>query len=108
MNTLPFPIAMLQSDFGQSVLGFVPLILIFGIFYFLVIMPSRKKQKELAATIDALKKGDRVITTGGIFGEVVSVDTATLVMKIGDNVKIKISKSAIGGLQGDPAAEASG
>jgi preprotein translocase subunit YajC len=71
-------------------------------------MPSRKKQKELAATIDALKKGDRVITTGGIFGEVVSVDTATLVMKIGDNVKIKVSKSAIGGLQGDPAAEASG
>ena len=108
MNTLPFSIVMLQGDFGQSLLGFVPLILIFGIFYFLVIMPSRKKQKELTATIDALKKGDRVITTGGIFGEVVSVDTATLVMKIGDNVKIKVSKSAIGGLQGDPAAEASG
>ena len=49
-----------------------------------------------------------MITTGGIFGEVVSVDTATLVMKIGDNVKIKVSKSAIGGLQGDSAAEGSG
>ena len=100
------PIALLQGDAGSSLLGFVPLILIFGIFYFLVIMPSRKKQKELAATIEAMTKGDRVLTTGGIYGEVVAVDKATVILKISDNVRIKVAKSAIGGLQGDASAEA--
>ena len=105
MNLDLFPITLLQSDAGQSLLGFVPLILIFGIFYFLVIMPSRKRQKELAATIDALTKGDKVITSGGIYGEVVAVDKASIVMKIADNVRVRVAKSAISGLQGDPAAE---
>ena len=101
------PLALLQgASGGSNLLTFVPLILIFAIFYFLVIMPSRKRQKELGATIEALTKGDKVVTTGGIFGEVVSVDKATLVMKISENVKVKVSKTAITGLQGDPAAEA--
>ncbi len=105
MYGFPVPLAFLQSGSGSSLVGFVPLILIFGIFYFLVIAPNRKRQKALQATVEALTKGDRIIAAGGVYGEVVSVDKTTLVMKIADNVKIKVAKSAVSGLQGDPNAE---
>ena len=105
MYGFPVPLAFLQSGSGSSLVGFMPLILIGGIFYFLVIAPNRKRQKALQATVAALKKGDRIIAAGGFYGEVVSVDKTTLVMKIADNVKVKISKSAVSGLQGDPNAE---
>jgi preprotein translocase subunit YajC len=60
----------------------------------------RKRQKALQQTIESLKKGDRVITTGGIYGEVSAIDTTTVVLKIADNVRIKIAKSAVAGLEG--------
>lgn len=75
--------------------------LIIAIFYFLVFGPVRKQKKALQELLDALKKGDKVITNGGIHGEVVSVDPATVVLKVADNVKIRFSRSAIAGLQGD-------
>ena len=107
MIELPFPVALLQGEAtgGSSLIGFVPLILIFAIFYFMVIAPNRKRQQALQATVAALKKGDRIVTTGGLFGEVVSVDTATVIMKIADNVKVKVAKSAIGGLEKDAGSE---
>lgn len=82
-------------------LQFVPLVAIFFIFYFLVISPMRKKQVELEKMIDALKKGDKVVTSGGLYGEVVSVEKATLVLKISDSVKVKVLKTAVTGLQGE-------
>jgi len=105
MSSIVLPLALLQSDAGQTALGFVPLILIFAIFYFLVIAPGRKRQKALQATVSALKKGDKVITSGGLYGEVISTDTVAIVMKISDNVRVKVSKASISGLQGDPSAE---
>ena len=75
--------------------------LIIAIFYFLVFGPVRKQKKALQALLEALKKGDKVITSGGLYGEVVSVDAATVVLKISDNVKIRVSRSAIAGLQGE-------
>ena len=71
--------------------------LIFGVFYFLVIMPAKKQQKKKEAMIAALKKGDKVVTTGGIFGTVATVEDQTVLLKISENTKIRISKSAIGG-----------
>jgi len=71
--------------------------LIFGVFYFLVILPSKKQQKKKEAMIMALKKGDKVVTTGGIFGTVATVEEHTLLLKVAENTKIRISKSAIGG-----------
>ncbi|MEE2775833.1 MAG: preprotein translocase subunit YajC [Acidobacteriota bacterium] len=97
----------MQGDATQGLLSFLPLLLIFGIFYFLVIAPARKRQKQLQFTLDALKKGDRVLTNGGIYGEVVSIDGARVILKIADNVRIKVAKSAIAGLEGDEAAETS-
>ena len=94
---LGFADAAAPSAFAQ----FLPLILVFGIFYFLVIAPMRKRQKALQAMVEALSKGDKVVTNGGIYGEVAGLDADTLILKIADNVKIRIAKSAITGLAGD-------
>lgn len=71
--------------------------LIFGVFYFLVIMPAKKQQKQKDAMIAALKKGDKVVTSGGIYGTVAAVEDQALLLKISENTKIRIAKSAIGG-----------
>ena len=68
----------------------------FALIYFMSIRPQQKKQKELLARINQLKTGDRVVTSGGIYGTVANVkDGATLLLKIADNVKIEIDKAAI-------------
>lgn len=99
-------LALLQASPGaQQLVQFVPLILIFVIFYFLVIAPARKRQKKLQTTIDALKRGDRVITTGGIYGEVVSTEGGVVFLKVADNVRLKMSKSSIAGLEQEEQEE---
>ena len=95
-----FLLAFADAPAGNPIVQFVPLILIFGIFWFLLIAPMRKRQKALQAMIADLKKGDRVITNGGLHGEVVSVKDNVLTLKLGENVKVTVSKSAISGLQG--------
>jgi preprotein translocase subunit YajC len=80
---------------------FLPLVLIFGIFYFLLIRPARKRQKAVQQMLDGLKSGDRVVTSGGLLGTVVEVDRTTIQIRIADNVKVKITRSAVVGLQ-DP------
>ena len=97
--TEPLHLVALQAAQPNPWLQFVPLIAIFFIFYFLVIAPMRKKQNELQKTIDALQKGDRIVTNGGLHGEVVAVESAVVIVRIADGVKVKISKSAVAGLQ---------
>ena len=99
MSAIPSFLALLQAGVGPQIISFVPLVLIFAIFYFLVIAPARKRQKKLQATIDALERGDRVITTGGIYGEVVSTEGGIVFLKVADNVRLKLAKSAIAGLE---------
>ncbi len=79
--------------------GFVPMILIFAIFYFLLIAPMRKRQKALQRLIDQLKKGDRVITNGGMYGKVAGVHDKDVILQVADNVRIRVAKSAISGLE---------
>ncbi|HOT97582.1 MAG TPA: preprotein translocase subunit YajC [bacterium] len=76
---------------------FLPIILIFVIMYFLMFRPQAKKQKEMARMIDALQKGDRVITIGGIYGVVQGIKEKenVIVLKIADNVKIEVAKTAV-------------
>ncbi|MEN6375886.1 MAG: preprotein translocase subunit YajC [Smithella sp.] len=77
--------------------GFIlTMVIIFGIFYFLIIRPQQKKQKELKAMIDNLAYGDTVITTGGIYGKVSGIADAVITLEIADKVKIKVTRSAIG------------
>jgi preprotein translocase subunit YajC len=80
---------------GGGLLGFLPLILIFVIFYFLLIRPQQKRAKEHKAMLDSLKKGDKVITSGGEYGVVEDVRTNTVVVKIAENVRVKYGKSYI-------------
>jgi preprotein translocase subunit YajC len=90
-----------QTSGTSMFLQFVPLILIFVIFWFLVIAPMRRQQKRRQEVIDNLKRGDKVITNGGLFGEVVAIEGAAVHLKVADATKIKVSRSAIAGLQGE-------
>ena len=83
---------------GGGFTAFVPLILMFAIFYFLLIRPQQKKAKEHQAMISALKKGDRVITSGGIHGRITSVDDTTVTVEVAEKVKIKVSRGNIGAI----------
>lgn len=88
---------------GGGVVGFLaslfPLILIFIIFYFLLIRPQQKRAKEHKKMLENLKKGDKVITSGGIYGVIESVGTNTVTLKIAENVKVKFGKGYIAALR---------
>ena len=94
-----------QGAFGGGLMGqlggFVPMILIFVIFYVVLMLPMQRQRKALQQMIANLKKGDRVITNGGLYGEVVTVDGPTVILRIADNVRVKVAKSAISGLEGE-------
>ena len=85
--------------------GFIPLILMFVIFYFLLIRPQQKKTKQHREMISNLKKGDRIITSGGIYGRITGLDETTLTVEIADKVRVKVGRSNVGGLiqPGQPA-----
>lgn len=76
---------------------FVPLILIFIVFYFLLIRPQQKKAKEHQNYLSNLKKGDKVITGGGIYGQIAGITDNVVTLEIADNVRIKVSRSSIAG-----------
>jgi preprotein translocase subunit YajC len=78
----------------------LPFVLVFVIFYLLIIMPQRKKQKKHMDLVNDLKSGDRIITTAGIFGTVVGVQKDLIELKIASNTNIKITKSAVGVIRG--------
>jgi len=75
--------------------GMLPIILLFGAMYFLMIAPQRKKQKAHDAMLKALVSGDEVVTTGGIYGQITNVKDDRFVVRIADNVKIEVGKSFI-------------
>ncbi len=82
---------------GGTFWAFLPFVLIFVIIYFLMIRPQSKKQKELQKMIASLKKGDKVVTVGGIFGTIAGIkeNEGIIILKIADNVKIEVAKSSI-------------
>lgn len=101
-----FSIAWAQSGSGGGsspnlVLSLVPFVLIFAIFYFLLILPQQKKQKEARAMMDALKKGDKVVTASGIWGTVTNMGKQTVTLQISDNTKIKIQREHIARIRSD-------
>jgi preprotein translocase subunit YajC len=84
--------------------SFLPLILIFVIFYFLLIRPQQKKVKDHQAYIGALKKGDTIITNGGILGTITGITDTVVTLEIADGVKIKLSRAHVAGAQGTAVA----
>lgn len=83
---------------GGGFAAFVPIILMFVIFYFLLIRPQQKKAKTHQEMINNLKKGDRVITSGGIYGLITNIDEATATLEIAEKVRIKVTRGSIAGL----------
>lgn len=93
-------IALLQSAGGATaaLVNFLPIIAIGLVFYFLVIAPANKQRKKQQEMLSALKKGDRVLTTGGIYGTIQGVEPEAVYLKIAENVKVKVARSAISGV----------
>lgn len=94
---------------ANPLLGLLPFALVLGIFYFIILMPMRKRQKKVADFQSNLKVGDRVVTTGGIYGSITKISDTSVQLQIADKVRIDIARAAIGGYQGqDPVVPESG
>jgi len=101
---LPSMALALQLPSGNGIMGaltgLAPMLLIFVIFYVVLMLPMQRQRKALQQVIANLKKGDRVLTTGGLYGEVTAVEGATVMLRIADNVRVRVAKAAISGLEG--------
>lgn len=96
MNSLVFLLASPQGGEGGSpFMMFVPIIMVFVVFYLLLIRPQQRKQREHQKLISELRKGERVVTNGGIFGIIADVKEHIVVLRISEEVKIEVAKSAI-------------
>ena len=80
---------------GGGITSFIPLILIFVVFYFLLIRPQQKKSKEHQVFLSNLKKGDGVVTTGGLHGEITGITDSVVTLEIADNIRVKVSRQHI-------------
>ncbi len=107
MNYLSFILLLGQPAGGaagqsNALVTFIPLLAVFVIFYFFMIRPQMKKQKELSNYRNSLKKGDKVITTGGIYGKIYEVKDNFVMLEVGGDLRLKVDKSAL--IQ-DPTAD---
>lgn len=80
---------------GNPIAMFLPLILIFIVFYFFIIRPQKKKEDERKKMIESVKKGDRIVTIGGLHGTVTQVDEGSLLVQVDTNTKLRIDKNAV-------------
>ena len=90
---------------GSFITALIPFILVFVIFYLLIIMPSRKKQKKHQEMVEKLKAGDKIVTSGGIYGTVMGTKEDRIEVKISSNVKIDITKNAVAAILGSKKDE---
>ncbi|MCX5873519.1 MAG: preprotein translocase subunit YajC [Deltaproteobacteria bacterium] len=90
------------GDGIQSLIQFLPIVLIFVVFYFLLIRPQQKKAKEHKTLLENLKKGDSVITQGGIYGKVVAIQDQVVILEIADKVRVRMARPYIAGLASTP------
>jgi preprotein translocase subunit YajC len=104
MRMLQGPVfAMGAAPEGSStLLQFVPLVLVVGIFYFIILLPMKRKQKKVQEFLDSLKVGDRIVTTGGMYGQVTRLGEQSVQLQIADKIRIEVAKASIGGYQGKP------
>ncbi|MDH7514613.1 MAG: preprotein translocase subunit YajC [Bacteroidota bacterium] len=87
----------------MSTLIFLGLLML--IFYFMILRPQQKRAKERAKMLESIKKGDRIITSGGIHGKVAGIDEKTILLDVGDNVKLKVERSAIASVAREAATD---
>ena len=106
MNLDTFLLAMGAPQPGANPLvSFIPLIAMLAIFYFILVLPMKKKQQKVQAFLQALKEGDRVVTSGGLFGTITKLKDDSIQLQIAQNVKVDVSRAAVVGYQGQPPVE---
>ena len=106
MSLDTFVLAMATPQQGANPLvSFIPLIAMLAIFYFILVLPMKKKQQKVQAFLQALKEGDRVVTSGGLFGTITKLKDDSVQLQIAQNVKVDISRAAVVGYQGQPPVE---
>lgn len=93
-----------QGGVGGLLAGIMPFLLIFGVFYFLIIVPQRRRQRELQETISKLKAGDRIVTTGGIIATVTAVRDTSLLVRSADKSILEVARSAVAGMHAEEEA----
>ena len=94
---------------STGLLQFLPFAIILAIFYFLILMPMKKRQQKVQAFLSALKVNDRVITSGGIYGTITKLGDSSIQLQVANNVRIEVSRAAIVGYQGqEPVAQGRG
>jgi len=102
----PFPIAMGGQGTGLTLI--LPYALILGIFYVLILLPMQRRQKKVQAFQEALKVGDKIVTTSGIYGQITKLNEKSVQVQIADKVRIEVARAAVGGYQGqDPVVSES-
>lgn len=99
MTSLWWTILPAQTGQPSAIVQLMPMVLIFLVFYVVWFLPLQKKQKALDQMVNNLSKGDQVITNGGFYGKVVKVDGDVVVLELADNVRVRVAKRAIGGLE---------
>src|SRR5437588_318954 len=93
-------------DGGGAWLQLIPFVLVLGIFYFIILLPMKRKQQKVQEFLNGLKVGDRIVTTGGIYGQVTRLGEQSVQVQVAEKVRIEIAKAAIGGYQGqEPVVE---
>lgn len=107
------PLDALVFAMGQGqasgLVQFVPFALILAIFYFLILMPMKRRQKKIQEFQESLKVGDKIVTTGGIYGQITRISDKSIQLQVADKVRIEIARAAVGGYQGqDPIVPDSG
>ena len=106
MSLDTFLLAMGAPTQGANPLvSFIPLIAMLAIFYFILVLPMKKKQQKVQAFLAALKEGDRIVTSGGMFGTITKIKDDAVQVQIAQNVKVDVSRAAIVGYQGQPPVE---
>lgn len=104
----PIALFLVFLQGGGSLGMLVPMVLVFVLFYFLIIVPQRKRQRAVDEMLNNLKPGDKVVTSGGLYGQIVSVreDKRTVQLKVAENVRLEVARTAITGLQETPEQKA--
>ena len=106
VETVVFAMA---SPGQQGLIQFVPFAMILAIFYFLILMPMQRRQKKVQEFQESLKVGDKIITTGGIYGQITRVNDKSVQLQVADKVRIEIARASVGGYQGqEPIVAESG
>lgn len=103
-------IAMAASPAGAAnpFVQFIPFVLVLGIFYFVILMPMKRRQKKVDEFLAGLKVGDKVVTTGGLYGAIARLEAQSVHLQVAPNVRVEVARSALAGYQGQAPVASDG